>query len=274
MIAAASPPRVAEMSAPTFVILIMCFASIALADDFKTINGKEYKDATVSRVEPDGIVLKSKSGITKVYFTELLKHVHERFHYDSAHGAHFTADRETTGVPQNVAFGEHRLGATADQFVSRYGAPQDSPSLDNFPLLEGATQHSYEYKGWRIYVAYLGPNGPAVRMEYSKIIKPGINGTIQDYELQAIMAANTPQGTTWKQIAYDNPDSPNKGLSKIFESYFVGALGEKMWQRSDGAILWLRNRIIVRLELPTAHEHEMKLKAEKEQKARGSVPQF
>jgi hypothetical protein len=35
--------------------------SLALADDFKTINGKQHKDATVSRVEPDGIVLKTKS---------------------------------------------------------------------------------------------------------------------------------------------------------------------------------------------------------------------
>jgi hypothetical protein len=43
---------------------------------------------------------------------------------------------------------------------------------------------------------------------------------------------------------------------------------------SHGAILWLRNRIIVRLELPAAHDHETKLKAEKEQKARESVPQF
>jgi hypothetical protein len=53
--------------------LIVCFASIALADDFKTINGKEYKNATVSRVDPDGIVLRSKSGIVKVYFAELPK---------------------------------------------------------------------------------------------------------------------------------------------------------------------------------------------------------
>ena len=42
-------------------ILATLFASLALADDFKTSSGKEYKDATVSRVEPDGIVLKSKS---------------------------------------------------------------------------------------------------------------------------------------------------------------------------------------------------------------------
>jgi hypothetical protein len=65
------------MSTPRFVILIVCFASIALADDFKTINGKEYKNATVTRVEPDGILLKTKSGISKVYFTELPKEVQD-----------------------------------------------------------------------------------------------------------------------------------------------------------------------------------------------------
>jgi len=54
---------------------MVCFASIALADDFKTTDGKEYKNVTVKRVEPDGIVLSSKSGISKVYFTELPKEV-------------------------------------------------------------------------------------------------------------------------------------------------------------------------------------------------------
>src|SRR5438067_4313315 len=61
------------------VILATLSASIVLADDFKTIKGKEFKDVTVSRVEPDGIVLKTKSGISKVYFTELPKEIQERF---------------------------------------------------------------------------------------------------------------------------------------------------------------------------------------------------
>jgi hypothetical protein len=171
-----------------------------------------------------------------------------------------------------------RLGETADQFSARYGPPKDSPasaiSDKNFPLVEGATHHIYEYEGWRIRAAFADANGPAVRMEYSKFIRAGVGPTIQDYELQAIMTANTPSGTTWKQIAYNNPDSPNQGLSKIFESYFGGAMGEKMWQRNDGAMLWLRSKIIVRLELPAAREYEAKLKAEKEQKARTAVPQF
>jgi len=72
-------------------------ASIVVAEDFKTINGKAYKNATVSRIESDGIVLKSKSGITKLYFAELSKDVQEHFHYDSAQGARFTTYREGNG---------------------------------------------------------------------------------------------------------------------------------------------------------------------------------
>jgi hypothetical protein len=54
-------------------------ASLALAEDFRTTKGKEYKNATVSRVEADGIVIKTKTGISKIYFIELPKDVQERF---------------------------------------------------------------------------------------------------------------------------------------------------------------------------------------------------
>ena len=64
-------------------ILAALSTSLATAEDFKTINGKEYKDATVTSVEADGIVVRTKSGITKIYFTELPKDVQERFHYGS-----------------------------------------------------------------------------------------------------------------------------------------------------------------------------------------------
>jgi hypothetical protein len=88
-----NPPR--EVLEAILAILAVLSASIALAEDFKTINGKEYKNATVSRVEPDGIVLKTKSGISKVYFTEWPKDVQQRFQHDFAQGAHFTAGDNT-----------------------------------------------------------------------------------------------------------------------------------------------------------------------------------
>jgi len=62
----------------TLGMLAILSTSLVMAEDFKTINGKEYNDATIKRVEPDGIVVKTKSGISKVYFAELPKEVHDR----------------------------------------------------------------------------------------------------------------------------------------------------------------------------------------------------
>jgi hypothetical protein len=80
------------------------------------------------------------------------------------------------------------IGETAIQFVDRYGAPKDTASskiLDkNSPLLEGAVHHVYECQGWKIRAAFLQLDGPAVRMDYSKL---GPDVVIKDYELQAIM---------------------------------------------------------------------------------------
>ena len=68
----------------TILILATLFVTPGLAEDFKTVSGKMYKDATISHVEADGIVLKTKTGISKVYFAELPKDVQERFHYGSS----------------------------------------------------------------------------------------------------------------------------------------------------------------------------------------------
>jgi len=73
--------------------LMVCLASVAVADDFKTNAGKEYKNGTVTRVEPDGIVVKTKSGITKVYFTDLPRDVQERFHYDPQKATAYSAEQ-------------------------------------------------------------------------------------------------------------------------------------------------------------------------------------
>jgi hypothetical protein len=70
-------PRASYLT--TLAILPLLPATLALAEDFKTINGKIYKDAAISRVEADGIVIRTKTGISKIYFVELPKDVQERF---------------------------------------------------------------------------------------------------------------------------------------------------------------------------------------------------
>jgi len=84
-------------------ILVACVASVALAEDFKTTEGKEYKNVTVSRIEPDGIVLRTKSGISKLYFVELPKEVQERFHYNVAIAAAYSAQQSVNRENAAVA---------------------------------------------------------------------------------------------------------------------------------------------------------------------------
>ena len=114
------------MSTKVVTFLILCLTSAAFAEDFKTVNGKEYKDATVTRVDPDGVVVKTKSGITKVYFIELPKEVQERFHYDSEKAASYSAEQsanytgyqkqqEETRRQQQDAEAKNNAAVTAQQ---------------------------------------------------------------------------------------------------------------------------------------------------------------
>jgi hypothetical protein len=171
-----------------------------------------------------------------------------------------------------------RIGETSLQFVDRYGGPRDTKLTKitdtHSPLVEGAIHHTYEYQGWKIRAAFLQLDGPAVRMDFQKLSGAASGIAIQDYELEAIRTANTPAGMTWSQILCNNPDSPNGPLGKLGEAYFANAMGQKMWQRTDGAIMWLRSILTVRLELPAARQHEAQLKIRKDQKARASVPKF
>ena len=62
-------------------IVAVLSTSLAMAENFKTFDGKEYKNVMVIRVEPDGIVIRTNAGIVKIYFFELPKDVQEEFHY-------------------------------------------------------------------------------------------------------------------------------------------------------------------------------------------------
>ena len=81
------------MNTKVLTLLILSFTAAAFSEDFKTVNGKEFKNATITRVEPDGIVVKTKSGMSKVYFAELPKEVQERFHYDPQSATAFSAEQ-------------------------------------------------------------------------------------------------------------------------------------------------------------------------------------
>jgi len=72
-------------------IAIIClgWVQFAVADDFKTSTGQEYKNARVSRVEPDGIVIIFSGGIVKIPFTELPPEAQKKYGYDPQAAAVF-----------------------------------------------------------------------------------------------------------------------------------------------------------------------------------------
>lgn len=99
----------------TIAILAAVFASLAGADDFKTMDGKEYKNATVTHVEADGIVVKSKSGISKIYFMELPPDVQQRFNFN----------------PKTAAAAQANEMAVVEQMNQQMSAGDQQKALEN-----------------------------------------------------------------------------------------------------------------------------------------------
>jgi hypothetical protein len=72
-----------------------------MAEDFKTNNGKEYKNATVTRVEPDGLVIRFSGGIVKVPFTDLSDELRRKYNYDPSAANRFGAALQQQVIKQN-----------------------------------------------------------------------------------------------------------------------------------------------------------------------------
>jgi len=106
--------------ATTIAILPLLSASLALAEDFKTVSGRVYKDATVSRVEADGIVVRTKTGISKIYFVELPKDVQQRFLPTPAKTVAVQSERQPTKIEtkKNASPQTDRGGLPAGLLVS------------------------------------------------------------------------------------------------------------------------------------------------------------
>jgi hypothetical protein len=115
-------------------ICFICVASVALADDFKTIDGKEYKNAKLSRVEPDGIVITFSGGIVKIPFTELSADVQKKYGYDSSAAATYSAaeyEKQAALAQQRKADEQQRL-EERQKYWSENPTPKPVQKLTTF----------------------------------------------------------------------------------------------------------------------------------------------
>jgi hypothetical protein len=109
----------------TLVIVIVCFASIALADDFKTVDGKEYKNVTVSRVEPDGIVITFSGGIVKIPFGELSPEIQKKYGYDPKAAEQFQQQTYQADVLRARQLAEAKQ--KSDEGTAKYWSEHPTP---------------------------------------------------------------------------------------------------------------------------------------------------
>jgi hypothetical protein len=136
--------------------------SLAVADDIKTINGKEYKNATVSRVEPDGITVKFSGGLVKIPFTELSKELQERYHCDpeaaqksaADSAAQINAHNAVVGAIQNAKKKEENADRLLQQVMIfaiikpfHYGREETTVSIREYQKYwVGPTAYDFEWK--------------------------------------------------------------------------------------------------------------------------------
>ncbi|MEI6082016.1 MAG: hypothetical protein WCR44_06270, partial [Verrucomicrobiota bacterium] len=68
-----------------FLYSIVCYIFLILgplfAEEFKTLDGKHYADATLKRVEPDGLVICYPDGVAKLKFKNLTPGLQEKYQY-------------------------------------------------------------------------------------------------------------------------------------------------------------------------------------------------
>jgi hypothetical protein len=105
----------------TLLILAALSVSFTLADDIKTNSGKEYKNATVSRVEPDGIMVKFSRGLVKIPFTDLSSELQEKYYYDPGAAQKFAAEANDQLKATNVRAVADFLRQKAEALLPQIG---------------------------------------------------------------------------------------------------------------------------------------------------------
>ncbi len=188
-------------------LFIVCFASVILAEDFKTIDGQEYKNVAVSRVEPDGIVLITSSGISKVYFTELPKEVRDRFHYDATQATAYAADqnaqleslrkqreearrKEADEIEKQARIqGQKQANIEQQQPTEEERGAEQGRRLSELTTSrskEGIPEHTYELLQDHTIQIRVGVNGASIRLRRGERYRGRILGDHAEIDINGI----------------------------------------------------------------------------------------
>jgi hypothetical protein len=112
----------------TLPLLLLALTLTELrSENIKTTTGREYEGATISRAEPDGVVIMYSAGIVKIPFTELPPEWQKKYGYNAEAAAAYRAQ-----VDQAAAQREAAVAAAKEKqrlFNLTASTPLPEPSL-------------------------------------------------------------------------------------------------------------------------------------------------
>jgi hypothetical protein len=217
-------------------IFAALFASVALAEDFKTIEGKEYKNVRVSRVEPDGIVITFSGGIVKLPFTELPPEAQKKYGYDSSAAAAYSAEeyQKQSVLAQQRKADEQRRLEEREKYWSEHSVPQQQqpkqPKSSSASAVHGSSldRPAYDQSTTAVFLVsqYATNQLNAEKLYTGRTFK--ISGTIKSIDLsdgEVVVELFVPGywvGKTWFMECIFND---SRGLEQYRAGNSIGFIG-------------------------------------------------
>jgi hypothetical protein len=224
-------------------ILAALSASIALADDFKTTDGKEYKNAKVSRVEPDGIVITFSGGIVKIPFTRLSEELQRKYSYNPEAAKSFAEQTDHIKRDQNDRAAQEledaRKRATPAAVDLKYDPPEElaadtrkatrakmfSPEEENGELAKIPPGGALEVK---LYAMSIGAANP----KWLKYIISNSAGEVLERKQGHPFVPSYESEFRWSGVDYVKLPAFNDSLRvRVYHELF-GNLGDYVIQRN------------------------------------------
>ena len=148
-------------------LLLGAALTFVRAEDIKTLDGKEYKNVTITRAEPDGLVVRASYGIIKIFFTELSPDLREKYHYDPQAAAKY---RQQLEADQRAR--EQTIAATQQKLAQELAAAEDKAKALAVVIQTPAPEHSISTGAARLHGTMLDQPASSGRSSGTMLDRP------------------------------------------------------------------------------------------------------
>jgi hypothetical protein len=153
------------MKKTIFAFLVL--SALVKADDFTLTDGTTYTNATVRRVEPDGLVVADADGIRKLKFSNLSPQIQQKYGFDSVKANQFSnqviassvaAQKEMEKMVDAQNAQSEKLNAQIEKLSAQSASPATS-STKNTPDSQPTVYHPHKaVSGFESHIHGCGGN--------------------------------------------------------------------------------------------------------------------